>query len=326
MAKVKLAYLGYRLDWEVDRLKSAAGDEVEVVAVPRESDRETFEAAAADAEVVVPWGRVFDLDMARRCKRLRLVQALSAGTDYLPVNELAEMGVRVANNHGGNAVAVAEMAVVLMVGAYRQLATQWRQTYYEGAYNNGFFDRWETFHELTGKRVGIIGLGQIGSRVAKRLQGWECEVVYHDIAQIDSAVEQASGASRVGREELLETSDIVSLHVPLNRVTRGMISDRELELMKPSAILVNTCRGPVVDEAALIRALEEKRIAGAGLDVTELEPIPDGNPLLKLDNAVVTPHLAGLTIEAREKSLDFAVENALRVARSEDPEAIVLPV
>jgi len=203
---------------------------------------------------------------------------------------------------------------------------QWRQSNLDGVYNQGFFERWEDFHELTGKRVGIVGLGQIGSRVAKRLAGWECEVVYHDIAKIDPALEQAANARRVPFDELLHTSDVVTLHVPLDRTTHGMISTRELELMKPSAVLVNTCRGPVVDETALISALEGNEIAGAGLDVTELEPFEPDNPLLKMRNVVVTPHLAGLSIEAREKALDFAARNASLLASGKDPESIVLPV
>jgi phosphoglycerate dehydrogenase-like enzyme len=324
-SKGKLVYIGYRQQWEVDRLKERAPEGLEVVALPQGVSQDEVMRAVADATVIIPWGRMFNLDVARAARRLKLVQVLSAGTDYLPVNDMAEMGIRTANNFGGNAVAVAEYAVLLMVSAYRQTRVQIRQLY-EGKYNQGFFERWEEFHELTGKRVGIIGLGRIGSRVAKRLAGWECEIVYHDVAKIPPAEEKAAGARRVPLDELLRTSDVVSLHVPLNRVTRGMISDRELGLMKPTAILVNTCRGPVVDEAALIRALRANTIAGAGLDVQELEPLSMDNPLLRMDNVILTPHLAGMSIEARQKSLDFAVHNAMRVAEGKEPESVVLPV
>lgn len=324
-SKAKLVYIGYRQDWEVERLKEHAPAGLEIVALPQGVSQQEVLKAVADATVIIPWGRTFNLDVARAAKRLKLVQVLSAGTDYLPVNEMAEMGIKTANNFGGNAVAVAEYAVMLMVSTYRQARVQIRQLY-EGKYSQGFFERWEQFHELTGKRVGIIGLGRIGSRVAKRLAGWECEIVYHDVAKIPPAEEKAAGVKRVSLDDLLRTSDIVTLHVPLNRVTRGMISDRELDLMKPTAVLINTCRGPVVDEAALIRALQEKKIAGAGLDVQELEPLSMENPLLKMDNVVLTPHLAGLSIEAREKSLDFAVHNTMRVAEGKDPESVVLPV
>lgn len=324
-SKSKLVYIGYRHDWEVARLKERAPAGLDIVALPQGVTQEEVIKAVADATVIIPWGRTFNLEVARAAKKLRLVQVLSAGTDYLPVNEMAEMGIKTANNFGGNAVAVAEYAVMLMVLAWRQARVQIRQLY-EGKYNQGFFERWEEFHELTGKRVGVIGLGRIGSRVAKRLAGWECEIVYHDVVRIPPADEKAAGARRVPLDELLKSSDIVTLHVPLNRVTRGMISDREFALMKPTAILVNTCRGPVVDEKALIRALQAGRIAGAGLDVQELEPVSMDNPLLRMENVVLTPHLAGLSIEAREKSLDFAVHNAMRVAEGKEPESVVLPV
>lgn len=324
-SKGKLVYLGYRHDWEVERLKSKAPPELEVVALPPSATPEQVIAAVADATVIIPWGRAFNIDVARAARKLKLVQVLSAGTDYLPVNNMAEMGIKTANNFGGNAVAVSEYSVMLMVSTYRQAHVQMRQLY-GGTYAQGFFEQWEQFHELTNKRVGIIGLGRIGSRVAKRLAGWECEIVYHDVAKISAADEKAANATRVTLEELLKTSDIVSLHVPLNRVTRGMISDAELDLMKPTAVLINTCRGPVVDEAALIRALKAKKIAGAGLDVQEIEPIGADNPLLKMDNVVLTPHLAGLSIEAREKSLDFAIHNASRVIGGKEPESVVLPV
>jgi D-3-phosphoglycerate dehydrogenase len=124
---------------------------------------------------------------------------------------------------------------------------------------------------------------------------------------------------------LLKTSDVVTLHVPLNRHTRGMISDRELALMKSSALLINACRGPVVDEAALIRALNDNEIAAAGLDVLEVEPTPADNPLLEMDNVMVTPHMAGLGPEAAAKSRAFAVQNSVMVASGEEPESVVLP-
>ena len=326
MPPFRLAYIGYRHEWESEHLKDAAPESVEVVTVPQGADREEMMAAAVDADMIIPWARAFDLEMAQECRNLKLVQALSAGTDYLPLAELAEMGVRVANNYGGNAVAVAEVAIVLMVSAYRQLMRQWRQTNLDGTYAEGFWDRWEQYHELTGKRVGIIGLGQIGSRVAKRLAGWECEIVYYDIQSIDPEVEREANATRLELDELLETSDVVTLHVPLDRTTRGLISDRELDLMKPDAILVNTCRGPVVDEAALVRALEAGEIAGAGLDVTENEPIEPDNPLLSRHDVVILPHLAGMSIEAREKAIDNALYNAVQLAGGKEPRGVILPV
>ncbi len=324
--KTKLVFVGYREQWEIDRMKSKAGPGVEVVGVPAGATPEAALAAAQEATVLIPWGRAVPVtpEWAGKAKHLKLVQALSAGVDYLPVRDLAEMGIKVANNRGANAVAVSETAVLLMVAAYRKLALQFRQLA-DGQYAQGFFETWEQYHELTGKRVGIVGLGQIGSRVAKRLAGWECEVVYTDIVTQTPEKERECNVKREAFDELLRTSDVVTLHVPLTAQSRGMMSDREFGLMKPGAVLVNTCRGPVVDEAALLRALKAKKIAGAGLDVTEVEPIQADNALTKMDNVFLLPHLAGLSIEAREKALDFAVYNAGRVAAGQEPEGIVPP-
>ncbi|MSQ09243.1 MAG: lactate dehydrogenase [Dehalococcoidia bacterium] len=325
--KAKLVFIGYREQWEIDRMKAKAPANVEIVGVPVDAPWDRLIAEVTGATVLIPWR--FDRakltsELLPRAKNLKLIQALSAGVDYLPVRDLAEMGIKVANNRGANAVAVAETAVLLTVAAYRHLARQFRQLE-TGKYAQNFFETWEQYHELTGKRVGIIGLGQIGSRVAKRLAGWECEIVYHDIVKIAPEKERECNAKSVGLDELLRTSDVVTLHVPLTAQTRGMISDRQFGLMKPSAVLVNTCRGPVVDEAALIRALKAKKIAGAGIDVTEVEPIAQDNPLIKMDNVFMLPHLAGLSIEAREKALDFAVHNAGRVASGLEPESVVPP-
>jgi phosphoglycerate dehydrogenase-like enzyme len=138
-------------------------------------------------------------------------------------------------------------------------------------------------------------------------------------------VQQDLSARPVPFEELLQESDLVSLHVPLNCRTRGMISDRELEMMKDTAYLINACRGPVVDEAALLRALRDNRIAGAGLDVLEEEPTPVDNPLFDLENVVITPHMAGTSHETNLRAAAFAYGNILRVLRGEEPESLITP-
>jgi phosphoglycerate dehydrogenase-like enzyme len=178
-------------------------------------------------------------------------------------------------------------------------------------------------HEIAGKTVGIVGLGRIGSRVARRLQGWECEVVYSDIIDIPEELEQELNVTRLPLDEVLQTADVITLHVPLGTQTRHMISDREFDMMKPTVIFINACRGPVVDEAALIRALNDGKVAAAGLDVLEQEPTPVDNPLLKMDNVLVTPHLAAFSQEAGEKSRMFAITNSARVAGGDEPDSVV---
>jgi phosphoglycerate dehydrogenase-like enzyme len=325
MSKFKVIFL-YQEPWEAERFRVGVGDDFEVVGVPQRMDVGDIGSEHFDAQMVVGGRGVRSGETARNFPNLKLIQTLSAGTDSIPKIEMSEMGIRVANNMGGNAVAVAEVTVVLMVSTYRQLMVQWDQTNNKGSYAAGFDSDWARFHELTGKRVGIVGLGQIGSRVAKRLQGWECEVVYSDIVSHSPDYEAAAGARRVDFDELVETSDVISLHVPLDRSTEKILSDREFSMMKPGAIVINACRGPVVDEVALIRALDSGQIAGAGLDVTEIEPIEVTNSLIGRDNVVLLPHRAGLSVEAREKSVDHAVANARLLFAGEDPIGIVVPV
>ncbi len=277
------------------------------------------------AVVLLPQGAYANMtELAGKIGTLKLVQTFSAGTDYIDKAALAELGIDVANNGGANAVAVAEHAIGLMFSTNRKLDVQ-IDSVKAGTWMQIGGDRTE-FHTLVGKRIGIVGLGRIGSRVAKRLAGWECELVFSDVVDHDADYVAATGAKRIEFDELISTSDIVTLHVPLDRVTRHMMSDREFEMMKPTAIIINTCRGPVVDENALIRALESREIFAAGLDVTEIEPIEADNPLPTMPNVVVTPHLATRAIESEWNAAQFTMENAGRIVRGETPDWIVKPV
>ncbi len=325
MAKFKAIFL-YQDPWEAERFQEGVGEDMEVVGFPQQTDPATVGSENFDAVMVVGGAGIRTEETGRLFPKLKLIQTLSAGTDTIPKVAMSEMGVRVANNMGGNAAAVAEVTVALMVSTYRHLMVQWDQLNNKGLYSQGFSDNWGRFHELTGKRVGIVGLGQIGSRVAKRLHGWECEIVYADVTQYSGEYEKAAGATRVEFDELVETSDVITLHVPLDRTTEKLMSDREFALMKPGAIVINACRGPVVDEAALIRALDNNLIAGAGLDVTEIEPIEMANSLIGRNNVVLLPHHAGMSVEARQKSVDHAIGNARRLMEGKEPIGIVLPV
>jgi phosphoglycerate dehydrogenase-like enzyme len=241
----------------------------------------------------------------------------------IDIPALEEIGIQVANNGGGNAVAVAEHTITLMVSVYRKLHLQ-IQAVKDRQWAGNLRSQWfEETYELTDKTVGIVGLGRIGQRVARRLQGWDCKLIYHDTASFPPGLVESLHLTQVPLDELLSTSDIVTLHVPLTRETKGMMSDREFGLMKPTAVLINACRGPVVDEAALIRALQQKKILAAGLDVLEQEPTPADNPLLDMDNVLVTPHLAAFAQESYDKSRAFAVQNAARVSRGEAAESVV---
>tara|TARA_B100001245_G_scaffold226047_1_gene201193 strand:+ start:373 stop:1353 length:981 start_codon:yes stop_codon:yes gene_type:complete len=307
-------------------LKDAMPEGVEIDWVNSSGSLEESTEALQNTKAIILGGAlVFDLELAAKCPELRLIQTTSAGTNQLDKAALGELGIKVSNNGGGNAVAVAEHTIALMIGVYRKLQLQFKSVQDGKWMSNIRTDWFSQAHELTGKTVGIIGVGRIGSRVAKRLQGWECELIYHDVVDPDSELVSDLSMKKVELDELLSTSDIITLHVPLNRNTRGMISDREFDLMKPSAILINACRGPVVDEDAFIRAIEQDKIMAAGVDVLEVEPTPEDNPLIDMDNVLITPHLAAFTQEASDKSRAFATYNTAKVVNGEDPESVVLP-
>jgi lactate dehydrogenase-like 2-hydroxyacid dehydrogenase len=172
---------------------------------------------------------------------------------------------------------------------------------------------------LEGKRVGILGLGRIGKEVAKRLKGFDVDVVYHDIYRQSAEVEQQYNVTYLPFEELLQTADIVTVHVFLGEGSRHLLGGRELGLMKRSAVLINTSRGGVIDERALYAALKDRRLMAAGLDVFEVEPTPADNPILQLDNVVVTPHMATANRDAMIQKSRACYANFQRVLRGEPP-------
>ena len=279
-------------------------------------------AQLQDAVVIIGDTQV---EVASRCPNLKLIQGSSAGTDKMNLPALEDIGIKVANNGGANAIAVSEHTIALMMTVLRKLDIQFESVKERKWASKLVPDWWPYVHELTGSTVGIIGLGSIGRQVARRLAGWDCTLLYEDAVDHSPELEAELGVQRVTRDELLTRSDVVTLHVPLMEATRGMMSDREFGLMKKTAVLINTCRGPVVDEAALIRALNAKEIMAAGLDVLEVEPTPDDNPLIEMDNVSITPHVASVAQESWIRSREFAVQNPIRVANGGDPLAIVVP-
>lgn len=278
--------------------------------------------AGEEADVIVPAYMDLPPSFLDRCRRLKLVQLVSAGYDRLDLAAFAERGIAVANNGGANAPAVAEHTLGLILMVLRRLHRLWENAR-SGRWREGLQGLECT--ELAGKTVGIVGLGRIGRQVAKRLLGFDTLTLYHDIVPAPPEVERELRVRRVSLEELLERSDIVTLHVPLTPSTRRLIGERELARMKEGAVLINTGRGPVVDEEALYRALVEGRLAGAGLDVFAQEPTPPDNPLLRLENVVATPHLAGTSRETWVRTARFVFQNALRAVRGQPVESRVVP-
>ena len=276
-----------------------------------------LEGALAPAEFMVCYPNVKMHDsFYRAAPRLKLVQLLSAGYDAVDIEAARRAKVPVSNNGGANAISVAEHAIMLMLTVARKVP--WQHANVAGGRwrGNGPAPR---MYELYDKTLGIVGLGTIGKKVARLARAFGMRVQYYDIARLSEDAEDALGVRFRLLRELLRTSDVVSLNVPLNESTRHMIGADELALMKPTAILVNTCRGPVIDEPALVRALGGGKLFGAGLDVFDQEPPPADNPLLKLDNVVLTAHFAGPTWDNHVARFRNAFDNVQRVARGEPP-------
>ncbi len=313
-------------DGRLEALKEAFPGETDLEWVDSRLPIDELSEILKDTKAMILTGHTdVPAELAIKCPELRLVQTVSAGTDYVDKTALGELGVKVSNNGGGNAVAVAEHTVTLIVGVYRKLNLQYKYVSAKEWGGNIRGDWYGQAHELTGKTVGIIGLGRIGTQVARRLQGWDCEIIYSDVVSPEPEIASELDLKKVSTDELLEIADVVTLHVPLNQQTKGMISDREFAMMKDNAILINACRGPVVDEDAFIRAMRSNAIMAAGVDVLEVEPTPEDNPLIDMDHVLITPHMASFTQEASAKSMAFAMYNSVQVTKGEEPESVVLP-
>jgi phosphoglycerate dehydrogenase-like enzyme len=268
----------------------------------------------SDADAMIVFGAKPKESVLRAAKNVRLYQLGSAGYDGVDMQLTGELGMPVATASGTNAEGVAEQFIALTLALYRHL-TWVDVSVREGGWIPERAGGMETF-EILGKTVGIVGAGYIGSTVMRLLSGFNCNILYHDVLA-KPELEQKYGAKPVSLDELLSESDIVTVHVPLLDSTRHFISTRELALMKESAILINTSRGPTVDQAALVETLKARKIWGAGIDVFETEPAAADNPLFALDNIVVSGHVAGPTRESFPRRAEFAFANIRRVLEGE---------
>ena len=330
MAKTRVALLTKRPQHNEIRLAALLeiaekNNLLELVVADLEQEPEEIIADFQGASVLIAPNIKPANFIATQLPDLKLLQTFSAGTDQLDLALLLKHGIEVANNGGANAVSVAEHAIMLMLTINHKFDLQ-IESVKDGKWMKGVTGALSEYTSLVDRQVGIIGLGQIGSRVARRLRGWECSVVYSDIVEFDAGYESATGAKRMPLDQLIATSDFISLHVPLDRNTWHMMSTDQFKAMKNTAVLINTCRGSVVDEAALVDALKNGEIWGAGLDVTEVEPTPLDNPLNTMPNVVITPHLATRVIQSEWNADMNAVENAERIAQGLEPKWIVDPV
>lgn len=277
---------------------------------------------SADALVSLLTDRI-DEALLAQCPQLKIVANVAVGYDNIDVAAAARRGVAVTNTPGVLTDATADFAWALLLAAARQVVPADRFV------RDGRFREWMMmeFHgaELAGRTLGIAGFGRIGQAVARRGRGFGMHVIYTSRRRAAAVIEDELGAHFVDKETLVASSDVLSLHVPLTAETRHFLSDAEFALMKPSAYVINTARGPVIDEAALARALTSGAIRGAGIDVYEREPAVDP-ALLAAPNAVLAPHIGSATTETRTRMALMAAENVVAVLAGKPPVNPVKPV
>lgn len=282
----QLAQKGHEFVWYADRKEDAA----------------TLVERMQDAEIVIVSNIPLPADVLSKCPKLLFLNVAFTGLDHIDLNYCEAHQIRVKNASGYATQGVAELAVGLMIDVLRQI-TRLDGSIREGGVRGAFLGR-----ELRGKTVGIVGTGAIGIRTAQLLQAFGCDVMAWSRTQRPEVTEM--GIPYVSLEELMRRSDIISLHVPMTPETNGLISKEMLALCKPTAILINTARGKVVDMNALAEALREGRMAGAGIDVYEKEPpLPQDHPLLNAPNCVLVPHVGYATREAFDDRIEIVLGN-----------------
>ena len=257
-----------------------------------------------------------------QCPDLKIICNVAVGFDNIDVKAATRRGIMVTNTPGVLEDTTADFAWCLLLAAARRVVEA------DKFLRAGKWKGWGLMHflghDVHGKTLGILGLGRIGKGVARRAKGFDMRVIYHDPVRVDEATERELGVMYVDKRTLLRESDFVSLHVPLNPETTHYISHGEFGLMKRTAILINAARGPVVDEKALVKALKEGKIAGAGLDVYEKEPRCE-RALIGMKNVVLAPHIASSSIETRYKMAMIAVQNCIAGLTGQRPPNLLNP-
>ena len=252
--------------------------------------------------------------------QIKLVHTVSAGYEEIALDRARAANVPVCTNGGANAISVAEHTVLLMLAVYRQLATMLELTH---------AGKWRPlpagmrYYELAGKTIGIVGMGNIGRELAKRLRGWSVDLIYYDVFRRSPSEEADLALTFVPLDDVFKRADAITLHTPLMAETRGLVNAERLALVKPTTILVNAARGGLVDEAALLAALNDGKLLGAALDTLAQEPPPADHPLLNHPKVIVTPHVAGPTWDSWPRRFANAYTNVTRVGRGERPLWIV---
>jgi D-3-phosphoglycerate dehydrogenase / 2-oxoglutarate reductase len=308
--------LNARPDVRLDRLENESPEEL---AAPILAAAHAYQVGAARDELA-PRFHV-DADLLRRAPNLLIVSSNGAGYDPVDVEACTRAGVLVANQTGGNAHSVAEHALGMMLTLSKRIIESDRRLRRERGVNRNDL----IGNEVQGRTIGIVGLGNVGRRIAELCKGLLGMTVLAYDPYLSAEEMAARGGAKVALDELLRRSDFVSINCPLTKESRGMIGAREFSLMQPHAFFITTARGFIHDEEALLGALREKRIAGAGLDVWSKEPPAPEHPLLQLDNVLASPHTAGVTREARENMGRIAAEQLLGALDGGRPPRLINP-
>jgi len=313
----KIALAGKYTPEAVEAFRTALADEdceIAVVNTP-----EAY-AALTDADAMVL--RVFKAYKAdiERMPDLKLICRWGVGVDSVDVPFASSRGIMVTNTPGANAYAVAELAVTLMLAVGRNLMFH-NKSIQSGVWSRTMFT--DNAVSLNGKKVGIIGGGNIGRQVARRVQAFGATVQYYDVFRLSPEMEKEFDMTFTDLDNLLKTSDVVTIHVPLLDSNHHMLNADKIALMKKGAILINTARGGLVDDKALLAAIDEGRLMGAGLDCVEDDPLPAGHPLLNHPNIVITPHVGGNTSDLATVMVPMIADNLKKFLHGEKPRFIV---
>ncbi|HBV97483.1 MAG: 2-hydroxyacid dehydrogenase [Peptococcaceae bacterium BICA1-7] len=307
MAKIVVT----ELIWEegLDILRAVG----EVIYDPDLWKKETLESSIRDSDALIVRNQTKVTEgLIAPASKLKVVGRLGVGLDNIDIGACKKAGVEVVFARNANAISVAEYVFAAMLSFSRQ---PYKAT--EDVKNGNWNRKKFTLSELYGKTLGLIGVGEIGTRLAARARAFGMNILGHDpfLPPYEVAITEL-GVSMTSLENLLSESDFISLHVPLNENTRNFINKESLSLMKPTACIINTARGGIINEQDLYEALLDKRIAGAALDVLSKEP-PQGSPLLDLDNVILTPHIAGLTEEAQVRTSVLVAKEVVKVLRGQ---------
>lgn len=303
----------------IEGLTAATPEGFDLEVLPAGTSTAKLCVEAADADFIIS-GIDVPEEVFRSAKRAKFIQYMSSGYGQLPLDVLNDLGIPVAQMKT-HSISVAEHAVTLILSLLRRIPAS-MQDLREGRWREDLNE--VSYAELYGKTVGIIGLGNIGRWVGKVVHhGFGANVIYYDNAQIPLTVSELIGAKSVALGELMRNADVVCVSLPLNGTTRKLIGHEEIAQMKNSAVLVNVGRGEVIDENALIQALRENRISGAGLDVFDREPLDLNSELLELESAICTPHMAGVGWENVQRRIATVWENIRCVLQDEVPYGVV---